>query len=151
MTKLKPGDKAPYFEGKNQDGRTVALKDYLGKKVALFFYPKDLTPSCTNQACNLRDNENLLKSEGYSIIGISADTEKMHKKFIAKYSLPFPLLADIDKTIIQQYGVWGPKKFMGREFDGIHRISFVIDKDGMIEKIIENVNTKDHASQIMNN
>jgi thioredoxin-dependent peroxiredoxin len=151
MTHLKIGDKAPNFKGIDQNGNEIALKDFKGKKLALYFYPKDLTPGCTDQACDLRDNDSLLEKAGYKIVGVSADDEKMHKKFVAKHNLPFPLIADTDKSIIIQFGVWGPKKFMGREYDGIHRTSFVIDESGNIEKIIEKVNTKDHAAQIMNN
>lgn len=151
MTHLKSGDKAPPFKGIDQNGKSISLSDYKGKKLIIYFYPKDLTPGCTDQACNLRDNMGILKKEGYEIIGVSADDEKMHQKFIAKHQLNFPLIADTDKTILNQFGVWGTKKFMGKVYDGIHRTTFVIDEKGMIEKVIEKVDTKNHSSQIMNN
>ena len=115
----------------------------------LYFYPKDNTPGCTAQACNLRDNYDSLLSKGYKVIGISADTQQSHQKFIEKHSLPFPLIADTEKAIIKDYGVWGPKKFMGKSYDGIHRTTFVIDEQGIIEEIIEKVKTKEHANQIL--
>lgn len=149
MTHLNEGDKAPAFEGKNQDGKTVKLSDFSGKKLVIYFYPKDMTPGCTTQACNLGDNYAKFKSEGYEIIGVSADDEKRHQKFIEKYSLPFSLIADTEKEMINAYGVWGPKKFMGREFDGIHRTTFVIDENGVIDKIIRKVKTKEHSAQIL--
>ncbi len=149
MTHLNEGDKAPAFEGKDQDGNTVKLSDFSGKKLVIYFYPKDMTPGCTTQACNLGDNYAKFKSEEYEIIGVSADDEKRHQKFIEKYSLPFSLIADTEKEMINAYGVWGPKKFMGREFDGIHRTTFVIDENGVIEKIIHKVKTKEHSAQIL--
>ncbi len=149
ITRLKEGDKAPDFSGKDQDGNIISLQDFKGKKLIIYFYPKDNTPSCTNEACNFRDNYKLLKQKGYSIIGISADDEKSHKKFSTKYQLPFSLLVDTDKKIIEAYDVWGEKKFMGRIFDGINRTTFVIDEEGKIEKIILNVNTKNHTEQIL--
>ena len=149
MTSLKEGKKAPAFSGIDQNGNTVSLKDYLGKKVILYFYPKDDTPSCTAQACNLRDNYSELVKEGFNIIGVSADKVSKHKKFEQKYSLPFPLLADEEHTIINAYGIWGEKKFMGRTFDGIHRTTFLIDEKGIIKKIIEKPNTKNHTEQIL--
>ena len=149
MTTLKPGDKAPSFEAMNQRGETVRLDDFTGKKVLLFFYPKASTPGCTAEACNLRDNYQTFQSRGYEIIGVSADSEKKQLNFSEKYELPFHLLADTDKKVIQAYGVWGPKKFMGREYDGIHRTSFVIDENGVIEEVIDKVKTKDHAAQIL--
>jgi len=148
--KLSEGDQAPLFEGLNQDGKNIRLQDYKGKKVVLYFYPKDMTPGCTAEACSLRDDYGELQSAGYSIIGISADTVKKHKQFADKYELPFDLIADTDKKIIESYGVWGPKKFMGREFDGIIRSTFIIDEKGKIERIIEKVVTKNHGQQIMN-
>jgi len=147
---LKEGDKAPDFGVKDQDGRLHQLSDYKGKKIALYFYPKDLTPGCTTQSCNLRDNYTDLKKAGIEVIGVSADTEKKHVQFIDKHQLPFTLLADTDKKLINAYGVWGPKKFMGKEFDGINRTTFIIDEQGFIKKIIDKVETKNHAEQILN-
>ncbi len=149
MTHLKKGDKAPAFTGEDQNGKTISLNSYKGSKIVLYFYPKDNTPGCTAQACNLRDNYDSLLSKGYKVIGISADTQQSHQKFIEKHSLPFPLIADTEKAIIKDYGVWGPKKFMGKSYDGIHRTTFVIDEQGIIEEIIEKVKTKEHANQIL--
>lgn len=149
MTQLKPGDKAPAFKGIDQSGKTHSLTDYKGKKVILFFYPKASTPTCTVEACNLRDNFEQLQDKGYVLLGVSADNAGAQEKFATKHSLPFPLLADVDKTIIQAYQVWGPKKFMGKEFDGIHRTTFVIDEKGFISQVIAKVNSKDHAAQIL--
>lgn len=148
-TRLKEGEKAPDFKAKDQTGKNVQLSDFKGKKVVLYFYPKDDTPGCTNQACNLRDNYTRLKKQGYVIIGVSADEEKKHLKFTKKYDLPFPLLVDTEKKIITDYDVWGEKHFMGRTFDGIVRTTFVIDENGIIEKIIRDVKTKNHAEQIL--
>ncbi|MDT8412837.1 MAG: thioredoxin-dependent thiol peroxidase [Vicingaceae bacterium] len=149
MMHLKIGDKAPELNIKDQDGIVHSLADYKGKKVVLYFYPKDATPGCTAQACNLRDNHTQLKKAGYSIIGVSADNENSHIKFIEKQNLNFPLLADTDKELIKRYGVWGEKKFMGKTYDGIHRTTFVIDENGIIENIITKVKTKDHAAQVL--
>lgn len=149
MTTLKPGDKAPSFEAKNQKGETVRSSDFAGKKVLLFFYPKASTPGCTAEACNLRDNYQIFIEKGYEVIGVSADTEKKQLNFSEKNELPYSLLADTDKKVIEAFGVWGPKKFMGREYDGIHRTSFVIDENGIIEEVITKVKTKDHAAQIL--
>ncbi len=149
MTQLKPGDKAPAFSAKDQDGKTVSLSDFSGSKLVIYFYPKDNTPGCTTQACNLRDNYDALLKNGYKVLGVSADGEKSHQKFIEKFKLPFPLLADTEKEMLKAYGVWGPKKFMGRSFDGIHRTTFVIDEQGVISEVITKVDTKDHTSQIM--
>ena len=149
MTTLKPGDKAPEFEALNQKGETVRSSDFKGKKVLLFFYPKASTPGCTAEACNLRDNYETFLSKGYEVIGVSADTEKKQLNFSEKYDLPYNLLADTDKKVIEAFGVWGPKKFMGREYDGIHRTSFVIDENGIIEDVITKVKTKDHAAQVL--
>lgn len=149
MTHLKIGDKAPYFEGNDQNGKLVTLNDFQGHKLVVYFYPKDNTPGCTNQACNLRDNFSELRAQNYQIVGISADSVKSHKRFEQKYKLPFTLIADENKKIIHDYGVWGEKKFMGRKFQGIHRITFLIDKDGKIEKIIDRVKTKNHTEQIL--
>lgn len=149
MTTLKPGDKAPSFEAINQKGETVRSSDFAGKKVLLFFYPKASTPGCTAEACNLRDNYQIFIEKGYEVIGVSADTEKKQLNFSEKNELPYSLLADTDKKVIEAFGVWGPKKFMGREYDGIHRTSFVIDENGIIEEVITKVKTKDHAAQIL--
>lgn len=149
MTHLKAGDKAPDFEGLNQNGETIALADYKGKKLVLFFYPKDNTPTCTVEACNLRDHENKLKKAGYEIIGISPDTQRKHQNFIKKFELPYPLIADTERTMIEAYGVWGPKKFMGKEYDGLHRTTFLIDEKGEIERVIQKVKSKEHAAQIL--
>ncbi len=149
MTTLQTGDKAPQFEGTDQNGNTIRLKDYLGKKVVLFFYPKASTPGCTAEACDLQHNmERFLKSN-YAVIGVSADSQKRQLNFATKNNLQYPLIADEDKRIINAYGVWGPKKFMGRTFDGIHRTTFVIDEKGNIEDIILKVKTKEHTGQIL--
>ena len=139
ITHLKEGDKAPNFEGLDQDGNTVKLSDYKGKKLVLYFYPKDNTPTCTVESCNLRDNETLLKSKGFEIIGVSPDSQKKHQNFIKKHSLPFPLIADTELEVIKAYGVWGRKKFMGREYDGLHRTTFVVGEDGTIERVFKKV------------
>ena len=149
MTTLKTGDKAPEFEAKDQKGNTIKLSDYSGKKLVLFFYPKASTPGCTVEACNLRDNYHSFLAKGYDVLGVSADSAKAQQKFIDKHELPFPLLADEDKSVIEAFGVWGPKKFMGREYDGIHRTTFVIGEDGLIEEVITKVKTKDHTAQIL--
>ena len=149
MTTLKPGDKAPYFEAFDQKGNIIKLSDYTGKKLVLFFYPKASTPGCTMEACNLRDNYKLFLTRGYDVLGVSADSPQRQQNFINKHELPFPLLADEEKKVINAYGVWGPKKFMGREFDGIHRVTFVIDGNGFLEDIITKVMTKKHTSQIL--
>lgn len=149
MMHLKEGDKAPVFKGKDQAGNLVSLSAFKGRKVILFFYPRDMTPTCTVQACNLRDNYQALLQKGYVVIGVSADTEKSHRKFADKYNLPFPLLADEDKKIVNQYGVYGEKKFMGRIFDGIHRTTFLINEKGIIDKIITRPNTKNHTAEIL--
>ena len=148
-TSLKEGDKAPDFKGRDQDGKIISLKDFKGKKLVIYFYPKDDTPGCTEESCNLRDNYMLFKKNGYEIIGISADSELKHQKFIKKYSLPFPLIADEDLKIIKAYDVWGYKQFMGREFDGIVRTTFVINEKGILEKVITKVLTKEHTNQIL--
>lgn len=149
MTKIKEGDKSPDFSGKDQNGNLISLKDFNGKKVVLYFYPKDSTPGCTQEACNLRDNYHTFLRNGYVVIGVSADSEKSHQKFIKKYNLPFPLISDTDKSIVKAFGVWGRKKFMGLEFDGILRTTFIIDENGIVEKIIGKVDTKNHTSQII--
>jgi len=149
MTHLKPGDKAPNFSAKDQNGKIVSLADFAGKKLILYFYPKDITPGCTTQACNFRDNASLLKEKGFAVVGVSADDEKKHQKFIDKHDLNFTLLADTEKEIIKAYGVWGNKKFMGREYDGIHRETFVIGETGKIEFVITKVKTKEATEQIL--
>ena len=149
MTTLKVGDQAPNFKAQNEKGKTISLDDYKGKKLIVFFYPKANTPGCTLEACNLRDNYKTLKDRGYEILGVSADNQKRQSNFKDKFNFPYPLIADVDKEVINAFGVWGPKKFMGREFDGIHRTTFIIDGQGMISKIIEKVKTKDHAAQIL--
>lgn len=148
-TGLKAGDKAPNFEGKDESGKLVSLKSFAGKKLVLYFYPKDNTPTCTVEACNLRDNYSLLIKKGYSILGVSADDETKHLKFIKKFDLPFSLLADADMKVIKAYDVWGQKQFMGRIFDGINRTTFVIDEKGKIEKVITDVKSKNHTEQIL--
>jgi len=147
---LKIGDKAPLFEGKDQNGKTVKLEDYRGKKVILYFYPKDNTKGCTAQACNLRDHYELLQKEGYEVIGVSKDDVKSHLKFISKFELPFTLIADTDTTINQLYGVWKEKKMFGKTYMGTARTTFVIDEKGVITDIITKVKTSDHTSQILN-
>lgn len=149
MTTLEVGDKAPQFSAKDQDGKTHSLEDYKGKKLVVFFYPKASTPGCTAEACNLRDNWDKFKAEGYEILGVSADSQKKQQRFKESKKLPFPLLADEDKEVINAFGVWGPKKFMGKKYDGIHRTTFVIDEEGIISDVITKVKTKDHASQIL--
>jgi len=148
MTTLQKGDKAPDFSGIDQDGKVHQLADYKGKKLVVFFYPKADTPGCTAEACDLRDNFQRFQSQNYELLGVSADSQKKQAKFREKYSLPFPLLADEDKSVINAFGVWGPKKFMGRLFDGINRTTFVIDENGIIEEVISAVKTKAHAEQI---
>lgn len=149
MTHLEEGDKAPDFSVKNQNGELVALQDFEGKRLILYFYPKDLTPGCTVESCDLGNNYNDLKKIGFEVLGVSADDELRHQKFIKKFKLPFDLLADVDKQVINDYGVWGKKKFMGRTFDGIHRTTFVINEKGIIEKIIRKVKTLNHTKQIL--
>ena len=149
MTKLKIGDKAPNFSAKDQDGNTHNLADYKGKKLVVFFYPKANTPGCTAEACDLRDNFERFKANNYALLGVSADNAKAQTNFKNKYEFPFPLLADEDKSVIEAFGVWGPKKFMGREYDGINRTTFVINEIGIIEDVITDVKTKAHASQIL--
>jgi peroxiredoxin Q/BCP len=149
MNTLKAGDKVPDFTVSDQDGNAVSLTDYKGKRLIVFFYPKANTPGCTAEACNLRDHYAALQAAGYSLLGVSADSEKKQANFRDKYEFPFPLLADEDRTVIEAFGVWGPKKFMGREFDGIHRKTFIIDGSGTVERVIDKVRTKDHAAQIL--
>jgi peroxiredoxin Q/BCP len=148
MTEFKEGNKAPSFNGLDQNGNKVSLKHFLGRKVILYFYPHDNTPGCTAQACNLRDNYAELRDQGYEVIGISTDNIKSHKKFEQKFNLPFTLIADEDQKIAEKYGVWGEKKFMGRTFIGLHRTTFLIDEKGKIKKIIRKPNTKNHTQQV---
>ena len=149
MDKLKVGDKAPDFSGNDQNGNLISLAALRGKRIVLYFYPKDNTSGCTAEACSLRDGKQELKKMGFTIIGVSPDSEKSHQGFITKNNLNFTLIADTDKTIAQAYGVWGLKKFMGREYMGILRTTFIIDANGMIEKIFNKVDTKKHIEQIV--
>ena len=149
MTTLKVGDTAPNFEALDNQGNSIKLTDYKGKKLVLFFYPKASTPGCTVEACNLRDNYQTFLAKGYAILGVSADSAKRQQNFVNKNNLPFPLLVDEDKNVINAYKVWGRKKFMGREYDGIYRTTFVIDENGIIEEVITKVKTKDHSEQIL--
>jgi peroxiredoxin Q/BCP len=149
MKHLKIGDKAPNFEGIDQHGNNISSKEYTGKKTVIYFYPKDNTPGCTAQACSIRDNYDSLLKSGIQVIGISADSVTSHQKFVTKYDLPFPLIADENKSIIEAFGVWGPKKFMGKEYDGIHRTTFLLDEEAIVKAIIEKPNTKAHAEEIL--
>lgn len=149
MITLKKGDSAPNFSALDQDGKTHTLADYKGKKLVVFFYPKANTPGCTAEACDLRDNFARFQANNYELLGVSADNAKAQGNFKNKYEFPFPLLADEDKSVIQAFGVWGPKKFMGKEYDGIHRTTFIIDENGIISDVISDVKTKVHASQIL--
>ncbi|QNJ98627.1 thioredoxin-dependent thiol peroxidase [Constantimarinum furrinae] len=149
MKTLKEGDKVPNFTTTDQDGNSVSLSDYKGKKLVVFFYPKANTPTCTVEACNLRDHYKELQDAGYEILGVSADTERRQKNFQNKFNFPYPLLADVDKEVIHAFGVWGPKKFMGRNYDGIHRITFLINENGIVERVIDKVKSKQHAAQIL--
>jgi peroxiredoxin Q/BCP len=149
MITLTAGMKAPAFKGKDQNNNTVSLADYKGKKVVLFFYPEDDTPTCTIEACNLRDNYALLKKEGFEVVGVSPDDEKSHKKFEAKFSLPFTLIADPNHKIIDAYGVWGEKQLYGRHYMGLHRTTFLIDEKGVIQKVYLKPRNKQHAEDIV--
>lgn len=149
MAQLKEGDKAPMFTGKNQNGETISLSDLKGKKVILYFYPKDDTPGCTAEACNLRDNYDDLIEKGFEVIGVSPDPEAAHVKFIGKYNLQFNLLADTEKEILKAYGAWGLKKMYGKEYEGVLRTTYVIDENGNIEKVFSKVDTKNHTEQIL--
>jgi len=146
---LQKGDAAPVFSAKDQNGNEVKLSDFEGKKVILYFYPKDDTPGCTAQACNLRDNYDAILNKGYAVLGVSVDDEKSHVKFIKKFDLPFPLLADTDHAIVESYGVWVEKSMYGRTYMGTARTTFVIDENGVIEEIIQKVDTKNHTDQIL--
>ena len=149
MSKLQIGDKAPEINAVDQNGNNITLEQYQGNKVVLYFYPKDMTPGCTAQSCNLSDNYTALQKNGYDVIGVSCDSVKRHQKFIEKYSLPFNLISDEDQKVVNDYGVWQLKKFMGREYMGIVRTTFIIDEKGLIIDIITKVNTKEHTSQII--
>ena len=148
MAELIVGQKAPYFEGIDQNGERINLEDYRGKKLVLYFYPKDNTPGCTKEACSFRDNYKDMISKGFAVVGVSADSEKSHQKFAEKFELPFPLIADTEKIILEAYGAFGEKKMYGKTFLGIKRSTFIIDEEGQIDKIIKKVDTKDSASQI---
>jgi thioredoxin-dependent peroxiredoxin len=147
--KLKIGDKAPDFKADDQNGNPVSLRDYKGQQIVLYFYPKDDTPGCTAQACNLRDNFTELTEKGIVVLGVSVDEVKKHKKFEDKYKLPFTLVADVEKKIVEDYGLWGEKKFMGKTYMGTTRVSFLIDEKGKIVHIIDKVDTKNHTAQIL--
>ncbi len=147
--KLQAGDTAPDFNSIDQNGDPIKLSDFKGKKVVLYFYPKDNTPGCTAQSCNLRDNYEDLQKQGYVVLGVSSDNEKSHQKFIEKHQLPFPLIADMDKSVHEAYGTWGEKSMYGRKYMGTFRTTFVIDEEGKIAEVIEKVKTKDHTTQIL--
>jgi thioredoxin-dependent peroxiredoxin len=149
MTHLQEGDKAPAFSGKDANGNKVSLADYKGKRVVLYFYPQDDTPTCTVQACNLRDNNSLLRAAGFSVLGVSPDDQKKHGKFVEKFSLPFPLIADPDHVIIDKYGVWGEKQLYGRKYLGLHRTTFLVDEKGIIRKIFLKPKSKTHAEEVL--
>lgn len=149
MITLKKGDNAPNFSGIDQDGNKHTLADYKDRKLVLFFYPKASTPGCTAEVCDLRDHYEYFQKANYDLLGVSADTQRAQARFKEKYNLPFSLIADEQKEILNAFGVWGPKKFIGREYDGIHRMTFVIDEKGSIEEVIEKVKTKGHTAQIL--
>ncbi len=149
MASLKIGDKAPEISGIDQNGKPISFSDFKGKKVVLYFYPKDNTPGCTDEACSLRDGFSDFQKLGYEIVGVSADSEKSHKGFAEKHNLPFRLIADTEKAVIKAYGAWGEKKMYGKSYDGIIRSTFVISENGIIESIVEKVDTKNHAKQVM--
>ena len=149
MANLSEGDKAPVFKTKDQNGKPVSLKDFIGKKVVLYFYPEDDTPTCTIQACNLRDNYSMLTQKGIVVLGVSPDNSKKHKKFEEKYEIPFTLLVDEEKKIIDMYGVWGEKNLYGRKYMGLHRTTFLIDEKGLIKKIFKKPRSKIHTQEIL--
>lgn len=151
MALLAEGSKAPAFKGINENGETIKLSDFKGKKVVLYFYPKDSTPGCTAEACDLRDNYNTLIKQGYAVVGVSPDSPKSHTKFIEKYELPFSLIADEDHSIAEAFGAWGEKSMYGKKYMGILRSTFIINEKGIIERVIEKVNTKAHAKQVLEN
>jgi len=148
MSQLKKGDKAPYFEGVNQENQPISLEGFKGKRLILYFYPKDNTPGCTDEACNLNDNYSYWLERGYDVVGVSPDSVKSHQKFIGKFGLKFNLIADTEKTILQAYGVWGEKKMYGKSYMGVLRTTFVIDENGIIEEVFDKVETKGHTKQI---
>ena len=148
MAVLKEGDPAPAIDAMDQNGQKITLEEFRGRKVVLYFYPKDNTPGCTAEACDLRDHYSRFIEQGFEVIGVSADSEKSHQKFITKYELPFRLIADVDKKVLKDYSVWGEKKLYGKVFMGVRRKTYIIDTDGTIERIIEKVNTKEHSRQI---
>jgi peroxiredoxin Q/BCP len=148
MKHIKEGDKAPAFNGIDQNGNTITLEQYRGKKLVLYFYPKDNTPGCSAEACNIRDNYQEFIDKGYEVLGVSADSQKSHQNFIKKFDIPFPLLSDPEKEVIKDYGAWGEKSMYGKKYEGILRKTFIISEDGFVERIIEKVKTKDHAKQI---
>ena len=150
MKPLNVGDKVPFFSVTDNTGKKHTLKDYQGKKVVFFFYPKANTPGCTAEACDLRDHYTELQNAGFTLLGVSADNEKAQQNFVSKFDFPFPLLADTEKKVINAFGVWGPKKFMGKEYNGIHRMTFIVDEMGVVERVILKVETKNHAAQILN-
>lgn len=149
MNSIKVGDKLPDFTGVDQNQNVISAKDFKGKKLIIYFYPKDNTPGCTAQACNIRDNYTFLTERGFAVIGVSTDSVKSHKKFEEKFNLPFPLIADEDKVIVTQFGVWGTKKFMGKTYDGIHRTTFIINENGVVTHIIDKPDTKHQTEQIV--
>ena len=148
MSNLKTGDSAPDFSAPDQNGNMVSLEDFKGKKLVLYFYPKDNTPGCTSEACDLRDNYESFMANGYEVLGVSPDSQKSHQKFIEKYDIPFRLLSDVDKKILEAYGAWGEKKMYGKAYMGVLRKTFIISEEGSIENIIEKVDTKNHSKQI---
>ena len=148
MAEIVEGQKAPYFEGTDQNGKTIKLDDYKGKKLVLYFYPKDNTPGCTKEACSFRDSYNEMIAKGFEVVGVSGDSEKSHQKFADKFELPFPLIADTEKTIMEEYGTFGEKKMYGKSFLGVKRTTFIIDENGIVEKVIKKVDTAESASQI---
>jgi peroxiredoxin Q/BCP len=148
MAELKEGDLAPAIEARDENGELITLEEYRGKKLVLFFYPKDNTPGCTAEACDLRDNYARFMEEGFEIIGVSADSEKSHRNFKSKYELPFRLISDVDKKVLQDYGAWGEKKMYGKSYMGILRTTFIINEEGYVEKILRKVKTKEHSKQI---
>ena len=149
MNTLKVGDKVPEFSAKDQDGNVISLSNYAGKKLILFFYPRANTPTCTNEACDLNENMKHLKKAGYEVLGVSEDSQRKQYNFRDKFGFEYPLIADEDHTVIDIFGVWGPKKFMGREFDGIHRTTFILDENAVISRVIDKVKAKSHAQQIL--
>lgn len=151
MTKLKEGDKAPRFSGKNQDGKEIKLEDFSGKKLILYFYPKDNTPGCTAESCNLNDNYNSWLDKGFEVVGVSPDSMESHQKFREKFGLKFDLIADTEKEVLQAYDAWGEKSMYGKKYMGVLRTTFIIDENGVIQKIFEKVETKDHTNQIIKN